>query len=195
MNPLDHLKVYDIYLGSASPRRKELFSKFEVPFEIIKSDVEEIIPPGLPAEEAPEYLSMLKSDDLVQKLSGEYMLITTDTVVIFGDEILGKPKDLQEAKAMLDKLQGKKHNVISGVTIRTNDKTLSFSALTEVKMSAMTPGEISWYAENFEVMDKAGAYGIQDWIGLCKIEDLMGSYYNVMGLPTDQLYEHLIRWK
>ena len=194
MNPLDHLKIYQIYLGSASPRRKELFAKFEVPFEIIKSDVEEIIPAGLPAEEAPEYLSMLKSDDLVTRLSNNYMLITTDTVVLFHGEILGKPKDLDEAKAMLEKLQGKNHKVISGVSIRTKARTLSFSALTEVKMSNMTANEIDWYAENFQVMDKVGAYGIQDWIGLCKIEELHGSYYNVMGLPTDQLYEQLIRW-
>lgn len=160
-------------------------------YEIIVSDIEEIIPHGLDNSSAPAYLAELKAEDLINKLPDNYLLITADTVVIHEDTILGKPKDKDEAISMVTRLSGGDHDVISGVCIRTEYQHETFSDLTKVTLAQMSAEEISFYVDQYEVMDKAGSYGIQDWLGVSKVTRLKGSYYNVMGLPVHLLYEKL----
>ncbi len=192
--PLSNLSSYDIILGSGSPRRKELLASLQLEFRVIKGDVEEIIPDDMAAHAAPVYLSELKADDLIKSMPDNYLLITSDTIVIHEGDILGKPTDRDDAIAMVTRLAGTTHEVITGVTVRTAEKSVSFSDSTSVALESMTPEEVVWYIDNCEVMDKAGSYGVQDWIGVSKITKLEGSYYNVMGLPTHKLYEVLREW-
>jgi len=190
--PLSHLRKYNLILGSGSPRRKELLDMIWPEYQVIKSDVEEIIPAGLPAEQAPAYLAELKADDLVPRMPTDYLLITADTVVIHNQKILGEPVDRADAISMLTDLAAGQHEVISGVCIKTATSSHTFSDTTTVEIEDMTQEEISYYVDNFEVMDKAGSYGIQDWLGVTKVRRLDGSYYNVMGLPADMLYKYLL---
>lgn len=193
-NPLNTLSSFDLFLGSGSPRRQALFASLDIPFKTIISDVEEIIPEGICVEDGPVFLSELKSNDLVKKLEGNYLLVTADTVVLLNQQILGKPEGPEEAAQMLMRLQGRSHVVITGVTIRSRERTVHFSDKTIVGIASMTPSEINWSVHHSKPFDKAGAYGIQDWIGLTKVNHLNGSYYNVMGLPVDKLYEELMAW-
>lgn len=189
---LDNLKKYRIILASKSPRRKELLEMLDVPFEIhTKAGIDETYPASLPAIEVAEYLSRLKGEAYSTDIIDNELIITADTVVILDDTIYGKPKDEEDAVRMLMALRGKTHTVATGVTIATAEKLVSFSTFTGVTFSELTLEEASWYVEKYKPLDKAGAYGIQEWIGCAAVARIDGSFYNVMGLPVHQLYKHL----
>lgn len=189
---LENLNKYHIILASKSPRRKELLEMLAVPFEIkVKEGIDESYPSTLPAREVPEYLSHLKGKAYLEDLKNDEMVITADTVVILDGKIYGKPKDREDAVEMLMSLQDRTHTVVSGVCVATKDKTLSFSTSTDVTFAPLTREEASWYVDNYRPLDKAGAYGIQEWIGCAAVARIDGSFYNVMGLPVHQLYNVL----
>ncbi|MDO5315978.1 MAG: Maf family nucleotide pyrophosphatase [bacterium] len=189
---LSNLKEYHIILASKSPRRQELLRGMGVDFEILTKETPENYPSDLPLDEVPKYLSLQKSlafDD--DELPADYLLITSDTVVICEGEILGKPKDREDASRMLELLSGKTHHVVTGVTVRSAEKTKSFAVRSNVTFAELEQDEIDYYIEHCKPYDKAGAYGIQEWIGYVGISGLEGSFYNVMGLPTRKLYQCL----
>lgn len=188
---LENIAKYNLILGSGSPRRFELLEQLKLPFQVIVSRAEEIYPPDLPIEEVPAYLSELKANDLKRLLTDDDLLITSDTLVFYNEEILGKPTDDYEAQLMLLKLSGNKHTVVTAITICVNNKMVTLSDSTEVYFSDISEEEANWYVSNCEVLDKAGAYGVQDWIGMCKIDKIEGSHYNIMGLPMHLLYRML----
>lgn len=183
-----------LLLGSQSPRRKELLGGLGCTFECRTADTEETYPASLQGEEIPIYLSRLKADALRNTLHDDELLITADTIVWHKDEVLGKPHDAEDAKRMLRSLSGETHKVITGVTLTTHSKQDSFSSMTEVRFSQLSEEEISYYVEHFMPLDKAGAYGIQEWIGHIGVEHINGSYFNVMGLPVQRLYQELKKW-
>ncbi len=186
------LSKYDIILASGSPRRKKLLEELGLKFSVISTVVDESYPNDYPVEKVAQYLSEIKAAAFASKKFKENTLvITADTIVTFGDSILGKPKDYNNAFEILKQLSGKRHQVITGVTLRTFDKRHSFSVSTEVYFKKLSNEEINYYITNYEPYDKAGAYGIQEWIGHVAIERIEGSYFNVMGLPTHRLYEEL----
>lgn len=181
-----------ILLGSGSPRRKELLSMMDIAFEAIRlNDVEEIYPASLPATEVAGYLSRLKAQSYLDKIAPDTVLITADTVVIADNEILGKPKDKADAIAMLKRLSGAQHKVITGVSLTTTNEIITFHETTIVEFDEITTSDIERYVEKYNPFDKAGSYGIQEWIGLIGIKKINGCFYNVMGLPTSALYRHL----
>lgn len=189
---LDNLKNYDIILASKSPRRKELLEMLDVPFEIhTKDGIDETYPADLPAEKVAEYLSRLKGRAYSEDIKDNELIITADTVVILDGKIYGKPKNEEDAIDMLMQLQGKKHTVATGVTIATKDILKSFSTYTGVTFAEISRDEAKYYVEKYKPLDKAGAYGIQEWIGCAAVAGINGSYYNVMGLPVHQLYKEL----
>ena len=189
---LSNLKKYHIILASKSPRRQELLRGMGVDFEILTKETDESFSPEMPLDEVPKFLSLQKSlaftDD---ELPADYLLITSDTVVICEGEILGKPKDSEDAARMLQLLSGKTHHVVTGVTARSAEKTESFAVRSNVTFAELDDEEIDYYIEHCKPFDKAGAYGIQEWIGYVGISGLEGSFYNVMGLPTRKLYQCL----
>ena len=189
---LANLNKYHIILASKSPRRQELLRGMGVDFEILTKETPENYPTDLPLDEVPKYLSLQKSlafND--NELPPDYLLITSDTVVICEGEILGKPKDREDAERMLRLLSGKTHHVVTGVTVRSAEKTESFAVRSNVTFAGLEQDEIDYYIEHCKPYDKAGAYGIQEWIGYVGISGLEGSFYNVMGLPTRKLYQCL----
>ena len=189
---LSNLNKYHIILASKSPRRQELLRGMGVDFEILTKETPENYPVDLPLDEVPKFLSLQKSlafDD--DELPADYLLITSDTVVICEGEILGKPKDRKDAERMLQLLSGKTHHVVTGVTVRSAEKTVSFVVRSNVTFAQLDAEEIDYYIEHCKPFDKAGAYGIQEWIGYVGICGLEGSFYNVMGLPTRKLYQCL----
>ncbi len=188
----DKLQNYRILLASKSPRRRQLLEGCGIAFEIADGrEAEEVYPSTLPAEQVAEYLSGLKSDAYADVLATEDLLITADTVVIAGGEILGKPADRADAVRMLRLLSGCEHKVITGVTLRTVAKKESFSCESRVRFRSLLDEEIEHYIDTYRPYDKAGAYGIQEWIGYVAIEAIEGSFYNVMGLPVQALYVRL----
>ena len=188
----DRLKNHRLILASASPRRRELLAACGLDFVLAeKFECEERYPADLAVEKVAEYLSQLKSNAYPNALGKDDILLTADTVVIVGDEILGKPKDESDARRMLQMLSGATHKVITGVTIRTTDLAHSFSVESSVSFRELSEEEISHYIKEYRPLDKAGAYGIQEWIGYVAIERLEGSFYNVMGLPVQRLYLEL----
>ena len=189
---LSNLKKYHIILASKSPRRQELLRGMGVDFEILTKETPEDYPTDLPLDEVPKYLSLQKSQAFSdEELPKDYLLITSDTVVICEGEILGKPKDREDAMRMLQLLSGKTHHVVTGVTVRSAKKTESFAVRSNVTFAQLDDDEIDYYIEHCKPFDKAGAYGIQEWIGYVGISGLEGSFYNVMGLPTRKLYQCL----
>jgi len=189
---LDNLKKYKVVLASKSPRRQELLRGMNVAFTVQTKETPEIFPPEMKLEDVPKFLSLQKSKAFTDdELPSDYLLITADTVVICADEILGKPQDRQEAYRMLEMLSGQSHHVVTGVTVRSLHKTESFAAISKVTFASLEKDEIDYYIDNFKPYDKAGAYGIQEWIGYAGIKGLEGSFYNVMGLPTRRLYQVL----
>lgn len=189
---LDNLKNYNIILASKSPRRKELLEMLDVPFVIhTKDGIDETYPADLPTEEVAEYLSRLKGRAYAEDIKGNELIITADTVVILDGKIYGKPKNEEDAIEMLMQLQGKTHTVATGVTIATKDILKSFSTYTGVTFAEITSDEAKYYVKKYNPLDKAGAYGIQEWIGCAAVAAINGSYYNVMGLPVHQLYTKL----
>ena len=189
---LSNLKNYRVILASKSPRRQELLRGMGVDFEILTKETPEDFPMDLPLDEVPKFLSLQKSlafkDD---ELPADYLLITSDTVVVCEGEILGKPKDRDDAAWMLQLLSGKTHHVVTGVTVRSAEKTEAFAVRSNVTFAELDAEEIDYYIEHCKPYDKAGAYGIQEWIGYVGISGLEGSFYNVMGLPTRRLYQCL----
>ena len=184
----DRLKNYRLILASASPRRRELLAACDIDFTLAeKFECEECYPADLEADKVAEYLSQLKSNAYPHALAEGDILLTADTVVIAGGEILGKPKDNADAERMLKILSGATHKVVTGVTLRTTSRTISFSAESFVTFRTLENEEIKYYIEKYRPLDKAGAYGIQEWIGYTAIEGLQGSFYNVMGLPVQKV--------
>ena len=189
---LDNISKYDVVLASKSPRRKELLGMLDVPFEIrVKDGIDESYPPDMPAVEVAEYLSRLKGKAYAEEIKGSEMVITADTIVILDGRIYGKPKDASDAIDMLMQLQGRTHIVASGVCVATKEKIVSFTTTTEVTFAPLSREEAAWYVEKYRPLDKAGAYGIQEWIGCAAVARIDGSFYNVMGLPVHQLYNVL----
>lgn len=188
---------YQLFLGSQSPRRRELLSLLGLPFSLLSvGELDESIPSDLPQEQVPEYLSRHKARQILAK--GDFppngLLITADTVVLLGNQILGKPADAEQAEEMLHQLSGRSHQVITGVCLSTPKRHSSFSALTTVQFAPLTQEQITYYVEQFQPLDKAGAYGIQEWIGAVAISAIEGSFYNVMGLPLHALWQALLRF-
>ena len=184
----DRLKNHRLILASASPRRRELLAACDINFVLAeKFECEEHYPADLEADKVAEYLSQLKSNAYPHVLKEGDILLTADTVVIAGGEILGKPKNNADAERMLKILSGATHKVVTGVTLRTPSRTISFSAESFVTFRALENEEIAYYIEKYRPLDKAGAYGIQEWIGYTAIEGLQGSFYNVMGLPVQKV--------
>ncbi len=190
------LENYNLILASASPRRRQLLAECGISFTLAdKFECDESFPTTMPCCEVAQHISALKSNAYPNPLSEKEILLTADTVVIAGDRILGKPADRAEAIEMLTLLSGRKHTVITGVTIRTLSRICSFSVESSVYFRKLTAEEIDYYIDTYKPFDKAGAYGIQEWIGYVAIEGIEGSFFNVMGLPVQRLYvelEHFI---
>lgn len=188
---LNNLKDYQIILASQSPRRHEMLKELGLIFEIRTKEVEEVYPDGLEPEQIPVYLSELKAKALEVDLASNELVITADTIVCVDDCILGKPKDRGDAVKMLNALSNRSHQVISGVCLMSKEKKVSFSTVTNVHFKALSDEEIDYYIDNYKPFDKAGAYGIQEWIGFIGIDGIEGSYFNVVGLPIQRLYQEL----
>lgn len=191
----ERLRNYRLLLASQSPRRRELLSGCGLLYELApRYACEERYPAGLPAEEVPRYLSRLKSEAYPFPLDERDILLTADTVVVLGDRVLGKPHDRADAVAMLRALAGRSHVVVSGVTLRTVHASHTFTARSEVWFRPLRDEEIDYYVDTCRPYDKAGSYGIQEWLGYVAIERIDGSFYNVMGLPVQRLYVELERF-
>ncbi|HBG40704.1 MAG TPA: septum formation protein Maf [Porphyromonadaceae bacterium] len=183
------LTPYRIVLASNSPRRKELLSGIDVPYEIhTLPDIDESYPPNISQEEIPEFLAKKKASAYYSQMDTDTLLITADTVVLLKGFVLGKPADKEEAKQMLRKLTGNTHRVVTGVCLTSKEKQVSFSDTASVTFGELTDEEIDYYVEKYQPMDKAGAYGVQEWIGYVGVEKIDGSYFNVMGLPIYKVY-------
>ncbi len=188
----DNIKNYKVILASASPRRRELMEGLGIPFEVrTLPDVEETYPSGLLGSDIPLFISKLKADAYRPMMADDELIITADTIVWQGGEALGKPLDENDARRMLRNLSGKTHSVFTGVTITTKNNQNSFVAQSNVRFTELSDEEIDYYIKKYHPMDKAGAYGVQEWIGYIGIENIEGSYFNVMGLPVQRLYGEL----
>lgn len=184
-----------LILGSKSPRRKELLASIVMQFEIRTKETDENYPETLPIEQVAEYIAQLKADDLIEDLKDDEILLCADTTVQIDNILLGKPKDAIEATKMLSLLSGRTHIVTTGVVIASNEMELSFSVKTEVTFKPLSMDEIEYYIETYQPFDKAGSYGIQEWIGYIGIQKINGSYNNVVGLPTQEVYQALQKFE
>lgn len=187
----DELNKYRIILASSSPRRQQLLKLLGIEFDIVIRDYDETYPPHLAGEEIAVYLAGVKAASFRNKLAGNEIVITADTIVWCNNRVLGKPSDADEAKKMIRDLSGNTHEVITSVVLLSSFKEKSFSVSTRVTFSALSEEEINYYIENFRPYDKAGAYGIQEWIGIAGCSRIEGCYFNVVGLPVQRLYEEL----
>jgi len=185
------LKHKTIILGSKSPRRKELLEGLGLTFETRTKEVEESFSTEIDQHKVAEFLANKKANAFEQELTKEDIIITSDTIVLCDGEILGKPNDAKDAFEMLTKLSGKSHQVITGVCLKSIEKTITFSDTTKVWFKSLTSDEINFYIKTYQPFDKAGSYGIQEWIGYIGIEKIEGTYFNVMGLPVNLLYKRL----
>lgn len=183
-----------LLLASKSPRRQELLKAAGIKFEVIDIDVEEIYPDDMEPENVPEFLARKKAEAAVPRLKQGQMILAADSIVILNGEILGKPGDREHAIEMITSLAGHKHVVVTGVFLCDSHDGLGFSEYTHVWFDAMRSDEIEYYVDHFRPYDKAGAYGIQEWIGWAKVSRIEGSYANVMGLPVQRVYEELENW-
>lgn len=192
---IEKLKDYKVILASQSPRRKKLLEDIGLKFETQPVDIDESYPSNLKAHEIAMYLSQLKAKAFkFDKLCENCLILTADTIVWLDDQILPKPKDDEDATRILNLLSGNTHEVITGVTFRTRLRTFSFYSSTKVYFKELSSEEIAYYIDNFKPFDKAGAYGIQEWIGYIGIEKIEGSYFNVVGLPIQRLYSELLEF-
>jgi septum formation protein len=187
----EKLKNYKIILASGSPRRQQFFKDLEIDFEIRLKEIEEVYPPNLIEEDITDYLAVLKSDAFEGELNENEILITSDTIVWHDNKALGKPKDYEDAFLMLQSLSNKTHKVITSVCFKTKSKTEVISETTLVTFSELSEDQILYYLDNYKPFDKAGSYGIQEWIGFVGVAKINGSYPNVMGLPIDKVYDYL----
>ena len=183
---------FHIILASNSPRRKELLAGIDVNFDVrVIRDIDESYPASLPTKDIAEYISRKKATVYRQQMASDELIITADTIVVLDSEVMGKPHDEADASRMLHELSGRTHQVITGVTLTTTDHQQSFSVETDVTFKSLTDEEINYYIQHYKPFDKAGAYGIQEWIGHIGVTALKGSYFNVMGLPVQRIYEAL----
>ena len=186
------LENYHIILASNSPRRRQLLSGLDLDFEVkVLPDIEENYPDHLETQDIPVYIATEKAAAYQDLMAEHDLIITADTVVVLGDDVLGKPVDAEDAKRMLRALSGKTHQVITGVCLMTRQRQRSFAVTTDVTFKELTEEEITYYVEKYQPLDKAGAYGIQEWIGYIGVTSLNGSYFNVMGLPVQRIYNEL----
>ena len=185
------LQKYKLILASGSPRRQQFFKDLDLDFEIRLKEIEEIFPPELKAEEITNYLAELKASAFEGELKLNEILITSDTIVWHNNKALGKPKDAQDAFEILKSLSNATHEVITSVCFKTNTETTVMFEVTKVTFSELSDEAIKYYIENYKPFDKAGSYGIQEWIGFVGVSKIEGSYANVMGMPTDKVYEYL----
>ena len=191
---MDNLKKYKVILASNSPRRKELLAGLGVDYEVrTLPDVDESYPETLQGADIPLYIAKEKADAYVAMMQPGELMITADTSVWLDGKVLGKPRDREDALQMLRTMSGRTHEVFTGVCITTTDWQRSFTAQTEVRFATLSEEEIAYYVDNFQPMDKAGAYGVQEWIGFIGVENISGSYYNIMGLPVQKLYRELLK--
>ena len=191
---LDNLEEYKVILASGSPRRRELMAGLGVNYEVrILPDVDESYPDTLQGEEIPLYIAKEKADAYIPMMQPDELIITADTIVWLDGKVHGKPRDREDALQMLRTMSGRTHEVFTGVCITTTDWQRSFTAQTEVRFATLSEDEIIYYVDNFKPMDKAGAYGVQEWIGFIGVENISGSYYNIMGLPVQKLYRELLK--
>lgn len=189
---LENLNKYKIILASNSPRRKELLSGLGVAYEVkTLPDVDESYPDGLSGEEIAKHIARGKAEAYRSLIQADELVITADTIVWLDGTVMGKPKDEEEAKDMLMRLSGKTHQVITGVCLTTATTQKTFATVTDVTFATLTDEEVDYYVARYQPMDKAGSYGVQEWIGFVGVENLSGSYFNVMGLPIQRLYTEL----
>lgn len=189
---LENLNKYKIILASNSPRRKELLSGLGVDYEVkTLPDVDESYPDGLSGEEIAKHIARGKAEAYRSLIKADELVITADTIVWLDGTVMGKPKDEEEAKDMLMRLSGKTHQVITGVCLTTASTQKAFATVTDVTFATLTDEEVDYYVTRYQPMDKAGSYGVQEWIGFVGVENLSGSYFNVMGLPIQRLYTEL----
>ena len=189
---LENIKKYKVILASASPRRRELLAGLDIDFEVrTLPDVDESFPATLQGGDIPLYISKKKADAYLSLMSEEELVITADTIVWLDGKALGKPVDVADAHRMLREMSGKTHSVFTGVTITTKQVQRSFVACSQVTFAELTDEEIGYYIEKYRPMDKAGSYGVQEWVGYIGISGIDGSYFNVMGLPVQRLYNEL----
>ena len=189
---LENLNKYKIILASNSPRRKELLSGLGVDYEVkTLPDVDESYPDGLSGEEIAKHIARGKAEAYRLLIQADELVITADTIVWLDGTVMGKPKDEEEAKDMLMRLSGKTHQVITGVCLTTASMQKTFATVTDVTFAILTDEEVDYYVTRYQPMDKAGSYGVQEWIGFVGVENLSGSYFNVMGLPIQRLYTEL----
>lgn len=194
-HPLDNLKKYRVILASNSPRRRQLLDSLGVTFETrVLNDIDESYPHDLPGEDTAAYISQKKAEAYRRCMHDNELIITADTVVVCGNDVLGKPKDTDDAHRMLRELSGRTHKVITGVTLTTKNDMHTFQCITEVDFAELSDSEIEYYVSSYRPMDKAGAYGIQEWIGCVGVTGIRGSFYNVMGLPIQRLYTSLLKY-
>ncbi len=190
----ERLQEYKIILASKSPRRQHLLKGLDIEFEVQTKEVEEVVPEDVQGHDVATYLAVLKANAFSSGEIGENgILITADTIVLIDDEVLGKPKDRMDAYRMIRKLSGRTHEVVTGVCLRNQKQERVFKSLSKVYFKELSDEEIVYYLDHYKPYDKAGSYGIQEWIGYTAIERIDGSYFNVMGLPVHQLYEELLK--
>lgn len=184
-----------LFLASKSPRRHELMSLAGIPFEVVISDTEETFDPTMDPHLVPEYLAAIKANACSYVLTkANDLLISADSIVLLDERILGKPIDKKQAAEFLALLSDRNHQVITGVCIKSMTKEIYFSEIAEVWFNPMSAEEINYYIDHYETMDKAGAYAVQEWIGVCKIREIKGTYTNIMGLPMARLYQELMHF-
>lgn len=189
---LENLKNHKIVLASNSPRRKELLQRLGINFKVrTLFGIDESYPESLRGEDIVRYISRNKANAYKSSMAPDELLITADTIVYLDGKVLGKPKEAEEAKKMLRELSGKTHQVITGVTVLTAEKTENFAITSQVTFCELSEEEIDYYVSNYLPFDKAGAYGIQEWIGQVAVKEIKGSYFNVVGLPVQRLYQIL----
>ena len=189
---LDNLKKYKVVLASNSPRRKELLSGLGIDYEVkTLPDIDESFPEGLSEVETATYIARAKADIYRTIMQPDELIITADTIVWLDGEVMGKPVDGEDARRMLRALSGKTHQVITGVCLTAINGQKAFATVTDVTFCGLSEEEIDYYVERYRPMDKAGSYGIQEWIGFVGVESIAGSYFNVMGLPIQRLYTEL----
>lgn len=189
---LENLNKYSIVLASNSPRRKELLQRLGIKFKVrTLFGIDESYPESLRGEDIVCYISRKKAEAYRSSMASDELLITADTIVCMDGKVMGKPDDAVEAKRMLKELSGRYHQVITGVTVLTADRMENFGVTSQVKFAELSEDEVDYYVDNYLPFDKAGAYGIQEWIGIVAVEEIKGSYFNVVGLPVQRLYQKL----
>jgi len=189
---LDNLKRYRIILASNSPRRKLLLEGLDIPFEVkVLPDIDESYPPGMPLEQVAEHIACAKAAAYKPMMADDELIITADTIVIVAGKVLGKPHDRKDATDMLRLLSNRTHTVVTGVCITSKEQERRFSAKTNVTFKELTDDEIAYYLDQYQPYDKAGAYGVQEWIGYVGVSAIEGSFYNVMGFPVQRVYNEL----